>query len=168
MQLQFTWQSTCPPSRLLRVRDSSAAPRLRFIKLVAFASHLTRDVLHSFLFHLLFPALRQSLLKQQVFVSGFHTSLDLMRHRQAVRQGTLTPPSQVRLLLAQLNMLEQLSWPERLICNQQALVDLAVSNPVSSSISSIISNHFNSLLFKKKIIEVGIQVPTSIHLSVHR
>ena len=26
----------------------------------------------------------------------------LMRHRQAVRQGTLTPPSQVRLLLAQL------------------------------------------------------------------
>ena len=25
-----------------------------------------------------------------------------MRHRQAVRQGTLTPPSQVRLLLAQL------------------------------------------------------------------
>ena len=27
----------------------------------------------------------------------------LMRHRQAVRQGTLTPPSQVRLLLAQLH-----------------------------------------------------------------
>ena len=26
----------------------------------------------------------------------------MMRHRQAVRQGTLTPPSQVRLLLAQL------------------------------------------------------------------
>lgn len=27
----------------------------------------------------------------------------MMRHRQAVRQGTLTPPSQVRLLLAQLH-----------------------------------------------------------------
>ena len=27
----------------------------------------------------------------------------IMRHRQAVRQGTLTPPSQVRLLLAQLD-----------------------------------------------------------------
>jgi hypothetical protein len=39
-----------------------------------------------------------------------------MRHRQAVRQGTLTPPSQVRLLLAQLEKKPHECWKIQCSC----------------------------------------------------
>ena len=39
-----------------------------------------------------------------------------MRHRQAVRQGTLTPPSQVRLLLAQLEKTPHGCWKIQCSC----------------------------------------------------
>ena len=46
------------------------------------------------------PLLKEE--KSPVVQKRIELSYFMMRHRQAVRQGTLTPPSQVRLLLAQL------------------------------------------------------------------
>ena len=46
------------------------------------------------------PLLKEE--KSPIAQKRIESSYFIMRHRQAVRQGTLTPPSQVRLLLAQL------------------------------------------------------------------
>lgn len=154
MQLQFNWQSVCLPRRMLRVRVSLAAP----FRIQVFGFPQILKFVPSFFINVRIFS-HPSAFVPFCFSLGQYSGwprVFMMRHRQAVRQGTLTPPSQVRLLLAQF-MLEQLSGQSRCFVSIRPIwisqVRILSPAPFLLSFSSCFTP-FNC--FEKKIIEVGI------------